>query len=67
MTHYDLSGNVYSFEELLINNKDLCTVEYDEDQDMQSNIQEVKKKVKKNFNLFYYLFHSLGNKILHLK
>lgn len=67
MTHYDLSGNVYSFEELLINNKDLCTVEYDEDQDMQSNIQEVKKKVKKNFNLFNSLFHSLGNKILHLK
>ena len=45
MTQYDLSGNVYSFEELLINNKDLCAFEYDEEQDKQSKVTQVQKKV----------------------
>ena len=46
MNQYDLSGNVYSFEELLINNKDLCAVDYEEDQDNKSKLPEVQKKVK---------------------
>lgn len=46
MTQYDLSNNIYSFEELLINNKDLCAVEYDDDQDKESKIPQVQKKVK---------------------
>jgi hypothetical protein len=39
---YDNSNNVLTFEELLINNKDLCSVEPDEDQ-----IRVVKPELKK--------------------
>ena len=52
MTQYDLSGNIYSFEELLINNKDLCAVEYEEDLDNKSKLPEVQKKVKKKLKKF---------------
>jgi hypothetical protein len=47
MTQYDLSGNVYSFEELLINNKDLCSVDYEEEQENKSHESKIQKKVKK--------------------